>query len=404
MGATSMGESSFQLRRAVERLREGLFDPLAVRLLTAQQKQIDRMVDDRFAAVDAGEAPHLCICGSYGQGKSHSLTYIEDRALGGNFVTSLINLDPREVPFHDFRRVYRALLESMRFPGGETSLVRAWRSWAAERLDVEGRVSAEDLPAEMPHIFRTVLAGLAQRTLLLTPRQRQMKKHANYRPRAFPYWLGRGLEGQAVPINALRHALKYRQVDFYRDAPLGFEGDGSFVQMVRGLGRLFVQMGFRGWVLLFDEGESMGQTRVSCRSRSFQTLDRLLFPETDVRGLFPVFAFTGDFFQQVEEEDYGRLKPRDETPYFAVNYAEAWEKVQRYDLQDLSSQEWKGLGDKLIDLHARAYGWKPAEEEVRRALAGRLAATRGQETRYRLKGLVDELDLARQEELLGMRE
>lgn len=396
-------ESSFQLRRAVERLREGLFDPLAVRLLTAQQKRLDRAVDAGFAAVDAGGAPHLCICGSYGQGKSHSLTYIEDRALGANFVTSLINLDPREVPFHDFRGVYRALLEGVRFPDGESSLVKAWRAWADGRLDAEGCMPAADLPMEMPHIFRAVLAGLAQKTMSLTPRQRGMKKHANYRPRAFPYWLARALEGQAVPIYPLRHALKYRQVDFYRDGPLRFGKDDFFVQMVRGLGQLFVQMGYRGWVLLFDEGESMGQTRVSCRSRSFQTLDRLLFPEREVRGLFPVFAFTGDFFQQVEEEDYERLKPRDETPYFAKDYAEAWEKVERYDLQDLSLQEWRGLGDKLIDLHVRAYGWKPTGEQVRNALAGRLAETQGQETRYRLKGLVDELDLARQEELPGMR-
>ena len=395
-------ESPFQLRRAVERLREGLFDPLAVRLLTAQPKRLDEAVDERFAAVDAGAAPQLCICGSYGQGKSHSLTYIEDRALSANFATSLINLDPREIPFHNFRQVYRALLESIRFPGGETSLVKVWRAWAAERLDGEGRIAAADLPAEMPHIFRAVLAGLAQKILSLTPRQRGMKKHANYRPRAFPYWLGRALEGQAVPIHSLRHALKYRQVEFYREAPLRFEGDDSFVQMVRGLGRLFVQMGFRGWVLLFDEGESMGQTRVSCRSRSFQTLDRLLFPEGNVCGLLPIFAFTGDFFQQVADEDYGRLKPRDETPYFARDYAEAWENVQRYDLQDLSSQEWEGLGDRLIDLHAQAYEWAPAGEEMRRVLAGRLAETRGQETRYRLKGLVDALGLGRQEELLGM--
>lgn len=403
MGGTAREESPFQLRRAVERLREGLFDPLAVRLLTARQERLDRRVDAGLAAVDTGKASHLCICGSYGQGKSHSLTYIEDRALGANFATSLINLDPREVPFHNFRQVYRALLESIRFPGGETSLVKVWRAWAEARLDAEGRAPAADLPAEMPHIFRAVLAGLAQKTLPLTPRQRQMKKHANYRPRAFPYWLARALEGEVVPIHPLRHALKYRQVDFYREAPLRFEGDGFFVQMVRGLGRLFVQMGYRGWVLLFDEGESMVQTRVSCRSRAFRTLDRLFFPEGDAGGLFPVFAFTGDFFQQVTDEDYGRLKPRDETPYFARDYAAAWEKVERYDLQDLSPREWEGLEDKLIDLHAQAYGWRPAVVEMRRALAGRLAETRGQETRYRLKGLVDELDLARQEQLLGRR-
>ncbi|MBI2504198.1 MAG: hypothetical protein HYW07_13315, partial [Candidatus Latescibacteria bacterium] len=122
------------------------------------------------------------------------------------------------------------------------------------------------------------------------------------------------------------------------------------------------------------------------------------FPEAPVRGLFPVFAFTGDFFQQVAAEDYGRVQVRDEReiPYFAKDYAAAWKRLTRYELQDLSPQEWKALGDKLLRLHARAYQWRPSEAALHQALARRLTQTQGQETRYRLKALVDELDLAQQ--------
>ena len=395
--------SPFHLRRAVERLREGLFDPVAVRALTAHQERLDQAVDEGFGAVENGEAPHLCICGTYGQGKSHSLNYIQDRALGANFATSLINLDPREVPFHNFQQVYRALMENLRLPGAETALVGPWRAWIEERLDAQGRAPLEVLPAEIPHTFRAVLAAIGQKTVSLSPRQRQTKKHASYKPRAFPYLLSRALSGDVVPTLQLRPALKYRQVDFYKDASLRCAGTEPYLQMVRGLGRLFCQMGYRGWVILFDEGESMAQTRITCRSRSYQTLDRMFFPEVAVRGLFPVFAFTGDFFQQVADEDFDRVKARDEMPYFDKDYAVAWRGLRRFDLQDLSPREWEEMGGKLMQLHARAYGWQPAAVPLRQALTERLVQTRSQETRYRLKALVDELDLARQDQVLPPR-
>ena len=59
---------------------------------------------------------HLCVCGGYGQGKSHTLAYIQAQALQQGYVVSAINLDPREVPLHHFRQTYRALLRSLTFP------------------------------------------------------------------------------------------------------------------------------------------------------------------------------------------------------------------------------------------------------------------------------------------------
>jgi len=417
------GETDFHLRRAVERLREGLFDPLAVRLLTAHEDRLNKVLDQGFRALEQGRSAHLCVCGSYGQGKSHSLTYTQDRALREGFVTSMINLDPRQVPFHDFRQVYRALVAQLRFPGGETSLTARWRTWADEQQDAvsknavsENTVSentvpentmskngvADLLPQEMPHLFRSVLAGIAQKTVSLSPQQRQTKKHAAYRPREFPYLLSGALAGDVVPVLRLRYALKYRQVDFYKEASLTCRGVEPYVQMVSGLARLFRKMGYRGWVLLFDEGESIAQGRIASRSRSYQLLDRLFSPEVSDGGLYPVFAFTDEFFQQVEDEQYDRVQVRheQEIPYFDKEYAKAWKGLTRYSLQDLSRQEWDQLAEKLIHLHAKAYRWKPPQARMQQELVSRLEEMSDQETRYKLKALVDQLDLVHQEQVL----
>ena len=110
------GATGFAVRRALERLREGLYDSLAVRLLTANREALEAQVDADLKRLDAGEPVHLCVSGPYGQGKSHTLTYLREYALERGYVVSAINLDPREAPLHQFRQVYRALLDHMTFP------------------------------------------------------------------------------------------------------------------------------------------------------------------------------------------------------------------------------------------------------------------------------------------------
>jgi hypothetical protein len=105
-------------------------------------------------------------------------------------------------------------------------------------------------------------------------------------------------------VARLRAALKYRQVSFYRQAALAVDGHESFVQMPLALPTLFRRMGYRGWVLLFDEGEAMIQGPQPRRARGYRTLHRLLYPEAPGPGLHAVCAFTPDFFQRLREEEY----------------------------------------------------------------------------------------------------
>ena len=100
--------------------------------------------------------------------------------------------------------------------------------------------------------------------------------------------------------------------------------------------------------------------------------------------------------------DYERVWVKNgvEISYFERNYAEAWRDLIVYRLQDLSRNEWDELTGKLMYLHAKAYRWQPPEDRVRQEMKGRLAELDGMETRFRLKALVDQLDIAHQEQVL----
>ncbi len=412
--------SNFHIRRTMERLREGLFDSLGVQLLTAGETHMSRVFDQGAKAVDKNRRVHLCVCGTYGQGKSHSLTYIRQRALSQGFVTSHINLDPKESPFHELPRVYQALVTRIQFPGQETSLAEQWKSWAEQTIadgpeqedEPEPEISTNEqkasrlldiLPDEMPHFFKTVLTALALETIPLSKDEMRLRKHAAYHPHEFPYLLDHALTGEIMTILRLRPAFKYREVSFYKDAPLVCKGWEPYLMMIFSLSSLFRQMGFRGWVLLFDEGESIAQARINSRNKSYQILHRMFVPETPVFGLYPVFAFTDDFFMRLQREDYERIRvwKGEESPYFERNYAEAWGKLTIFRLKGLSPKEWIDLSVKLMMIHARAYHWDPPETQAYEAMTRRLGETRDQESRLKIKALVDQLDLLHQRQVLG---
>lgn len=393
---------NFTLRRVVERLREGLFDPFGVKMLTAHEHQLNTVFDRGARDLSRNKATHLCVCGAYGQGKSHSLTYLKERALGRGFVASLINLDPREVPLHNFRQVYRALVNQITFPDSTASLVKTWNNWAKEHLHDESLDPLSVIPDDMPHPFKATLTALAKENIALSKRQRTLKKHATFRPREFPWILANALNGNAPPVFRLRHALKYRQVDFYKNESLVCKGWEPYFELVRTLALLFKRMGYNGWVLLFDEAESIVQTRINARRNSYLILDRLFRPETPLKSLFPIFAFTNDFFTAVQNEDYDRIVTRNEKdlPYFPENYAQAWRQLTIHDLNGLSANQWQSLSKKLILFHANAYGWQPPDHQLQSQLAQTLSETSTHEPRLKLKALVNQLDFVHQETVL----
>ena len=402
---------NFTLRRVVERLREGLFDPFGVQVLTAHEHQLDKAFDRGVYDLVQNRTAHLCICGAYGRGKSHTLSYLQERALSKGFVTSLINLDPRETPLRDFRRVYRALISQIAFPDGSTSLVKMWRKWAdgdaeshlKNNLKKDPADPLSVIPEDMPHLFKTTLTALANKNMPLSKRQKALKKHAAFRPREFPWMLANALNGNAPPVFRLRHAFKYRQVAFYKDESLACKGWEPYFELVRTLAAMFQSMGYKGWVVLFDEGESIVQTPVNLRRKNYMILDRFFRPEKPMGALYPIFAFTDDFFTVVQNEDYDRLVTRNEreTLYFPKNYGRAWRRLTIHNLHGLSPKQWQALTEKMALFHAKAYGWQPPDNQLQGQLAKILTETAAQEPRLKIKALVDQLDFAHQEIVLN---
>ncbi|MCD4719484.1 MAG: DUF2791 family P-loop domain-containing protein [Desulfobacula sp.] len=402
---------NFELRRVVERLREGLFDPLGVRLLTTGETKLNKVFDKGVKALDRDKPSHLCICGAYGQGKSHSLNYIKQRALDQNFVISYVNLDPRQVPFHDFKDVYRAVMAAMEFPNGQNSFVTVWKTFVNKWLAMpenKKKTCSDLIPEEIPHRFKAILTAMAQKNISIPPEKRKLRKHDRFKPREFSWILKNALMGKNIPAWRLRSVFYYRQVSFYKENSLVCKNQDQYLAMVQGMAKLFQKIGFKGWLVLFDEGESIAQTRITSRSKSYKLLNKIFYPEIKTNGFYPVFAFTNEFFTCLADEAYDRVRikknskngtPPIKIPYFNKNYSKAWENINIHKLHDLSSTEWETLIHKLIAVHAGAYKWKPTVALMQRQMNLELSKLSGVEARLKLKFLVNQLDLEQQKKV-----
>jgi len=249
----------------------------------------------------------------------------------------------------------------------------------------------------MLHPFKAVMTALALPTLEVPVEQRILAQYRDYRPGDFLWTLRRMLLGDVVPVTRLRPALKYRQVSFYRQATLAVDSHESFVQMTLALPALFRRMGYRGWVLLFDEGEALIQGPRPMRARGYRTLHRLLYPDVPCPGLYPVFAFTPDFFQRLHDEEY-------HLPPFERNYAEALQHLHVHDLRGPSRAAWHNLSATLITLHAAAYHWPADHTRLMPVLTTRLQTLPLHDPRTTLKALVDELDQVQQQAFFAQRQ
>jgi hypothetical protein len=361
----------FAVRRAVERLRDGLFDPVAVRHLTLEKDRVETTFSKGLDALEKGASDPLCICGSYGQGKSHTITYLNRSALSQGYATSVISLDVREVPFHQFSTVYRSLMQSLSLPDGQ-KFTSAWKRWADK--------NSLELLKDMPHRFKMTLSAILCQSKRL------------YRPKEQGDWLDKALEGYDIPSSHLKRIYKDRDVEGYREHSLLCVGNGPYFQMVQSLGKLLKDMGYKGWVLFFDEAESIAQVRLNPRIKSYYLLDQFFQTKSFV---FPVFAFTNDFFDKVHQEPY-----EDGRELFPKNYEEAWRDLKILRLSDFSSQGWESLLDPLMDLYSQAYQIE-LSPKVKLRLQSLLARIDSQETRFKLKALVNTLDIETQHLLLG---
>ena len=101
----------------VEAMRLGVVPEADLSAYTVGREHELALVDADLTAAAGGHGQVRAFLGDYGTGKTHLLEMVQQRALSAGFLTSLVMLDPREAAPSHPRRVYRSIIQGLRYPG-----------------------------------------------------------------------------------------------------------------------------------------------------------------------------------------------------------------------------------------------------------------------------------------------
>jgi bacteriophage exclusion system BrxC/D-like protein len=369
-----------------------------------------------------GHSETKFVRGTYGAGKSHFLSVVQDRARDANWATSHVECKVDEVQIDRFETMYPKIVEKMILPdavgslpqGLDESLVDPARSlldkWSTRLLSRVG-VRADGLTRPFDadtRVYNELHRGLlrsnlpAEFTKALTTYVRASLAADHETMDALALWL-RGVDQRVrLPEHHIRRpgiGAGARSAGTFDLKPIG---RGTARDVMRGVLWLVRAAGYTGLVLCIDEVEELA--KLGTRRRQDQALQALrehvdnAGGDTGYRHLCMYLAATPDMF---EGEDYftryDALATRIQPVGAEVNWRAPVIDLDRTPLQQLELHE---MARRIRRVHQIAYGdsTNGLTEAMLDRFVDEVVASRFRIAKPRLltRMIVDELERARQ--------
>ncbi|MGD8269564.1 MAG: DUF2791 family P-loop domain-containing protein [Desulfobacterales bacterium] len=285
--------------------------------------------------------------GYYGGGKTHFLYCVRDLAWKHGFLTSLVNLSPRECPYDDPVKVYAAVAINLTSPPLDDG--------------VEPTRSLTDLLRDLADDRRTAMGAQRAMTWIQQTAARVSTESHSFRKAATAF-MASYLQGDVDREAILEPWLLGEPVPQSDTRPLGvFEAIESSTgfKMLRSLSQVISGYGLPGIALLFDEVDR----NLSLTSRKMLAVGDNLRQVIDLCGqarlpstLF-LYAVPPEFLRNVVP-DYPALDQRLKSP---VPLCERSPQAAVIDLEHLDMDPvalLTGIGERLQSIFETATGWR----------------------------------------------
>ncbi len=384
------GHSVLSCRRALEALRNGVPNREAVQLLGCTQPQAERQFQDLLrrasdSTVPSAGAMGMLVSGDFGTGKSHLLSHFEHRSLSQGFVCSKVAIS-KETPFYDLGKVFKSAMDNGRIQDRTGTLI--------EEVGLQLNYDSD----EYSNLFswaNSASSGIHPifpASLLVHERSNDLELNRTIES----FWAGERIKVSDVK-NGLRQINQLQNYSFrspkVSDLP---------PQRLRFATELIKGAGYKGWVILLDEIELVGQYSLLQRARSYAELARWLGQASgeSYPGLVVVGTVTADYAlanispeaSSKKDRDYAGQRLRARGDDQGAARAETAMKLLERECTPLSTPDEADVNDTLNALryiYSRAYGWDAP------ALETKAAAGYQQRMRYRIRSAINEWDLLR---------
>ena len=383
--------SNLTYRRAMEALRSGVPNREAVRLLGCNQPQAESQFQDLLRrASDTATPPRgalgMLVSGDFGAGKSHLLSHFEYRALSQGFVCSKVAIS-KETPLYDLGKVFKSAMDNGRILDRTGPLI--------EEIGVELNCNSD----EYSNLFRWAnspssgVHPIFPASLLVHERSNDLELNRTIES----FWAGERIKVSEVK-NGLRQIGQLQSYSFR--APRAAELPP---QRLRFATELIKGAGYKGWVVLLDEVELVGQYSLLQRARSYAELARWLGQAQGEAypGLVVVGTVTADYAlanisaeaSSKKDRDYAGQRLRSRGDDNGAARAETAMRLLERECTPLSAPAEADVNNTLNTLrriYSEAYGWEAPALEARTG-----AASFRQRMRYQIRSAINEWDLLR---------
>lgn len=366
----------FEARQIIEALRSGVSSRVTSRHFSFARPGLTSETEAALkATAEAHGVTGMIVLGKYGEGKTHFLNTVFNLAQQNNMVVSCVSLS-KETPFDKLFLVYQKLLGNTYLPGQmQPGFERVF-----ENMTLGNPLAAELLEFGKAELDTNKLYFL-------------LKSYLGTEDDEEKYALLSDLEGYFVNNTTLKQI--YRRI-FGEPAvySVPFSKTKHCTDYFAFMSRLFLKLGYSGWVLLFDETELVGRLGKKARLNAYRNMARFLLPSggSKLRAVYSAFAMTASYTEDVIES-----KHELENLESSALEPEAHSAVQGIleliasgpQLAPLSGEEILGVLQRVTELHGRAYGWPP-KIDVQELF--RVTDKKGHLLRTRIRAAVEYLD------------
>lgn len=332
----------FEARHVIEALRSGIPSRAVGQYFSEARPKIMKEITDSIDTVgETGKSSGMVISGKYGEGKTHLLNTVLDLAHSNNMVVSYLSLS-KETPFDKLYLVYQKLVNYTFLP---------------KRLQPGFEQVLENMTPNSP---------LANEMLLYAAKQLEtdklyylLRSYLNTEDQDEKFLLQADLEGDFIANVPLKQIYKriFQQKVTYN---VNFSKTKHCKDYFAFLSHLFVQLGYNGWVILFDETELIGRLGKKARLNAYRNMSRFLMPDSELESTYSMFALGASYIEDVIEakhefQNLAEIYPGEEEPMKSV----LEQIIKAPQLLPLTKDEIHEVLHKVQMFHGRAYDWNP---------------------------------------------
>lgn len=335
----------FEARHIIEALRSGIPSRAVGACFTEARPAMLKAITNRLEHVqETGLSDGMIYTGRYGEGKTHLLNTIWSIATTSNMVVSCISLG-KETPFDKLHLLYQKIIANTYLPGAQQPGFRH----KLEMLTPNSAISGEMLAFSAKELETDKLYYLF-RALLGTQEEEETFAFLS------------DLEGDFTTASLIKKSYKRITGDTARFNQ-SFSKTKHTMDYFRFISHLFRQLGYDGWVILFDEAELLGRLSKKARCKCYCQMHPFLAQSRKMDSVFSLIAFSSSYVEDVidKKNEFANIEENFINDATALTQARNTLNaiMKAPELMPLSRTE---IGEALLriqEFHAKAYNWTP---------------------------------------------